>query len=93
LVLHQASLILHHCLWLSFLPTTPNKHFVAQKKVNQENLVLYQASLILHHCLWLSLLPTTPNMHFVARKEGQSRELGIIPDRALVGASCADVEL
>jgi hypothetical protein len=26
-------------------------------------------------------------------KKGQSRELGIIPDRALVGASCADVEL
>jgi hypothetical protein len=30
---------LQHCLWLSLLPTTPNKHFVAQKKVNQENLV------------------------------------------------------
>jgi hypothetical protein len=30
--LYQASLILPHCLWLSLLPTTPNKHFVAQKE-------------------------------------------------------------
>jgi hypothetical protein len=40
LVLYQASFILPHCLWLSLLPATPNKHFVAQKKVNQDNLVL-----------------------------------------------------
>jgi hypothetical protein len=31
-VSYQASLILPHCLWLSLLPTTPNKHFVAQKE-------------------------------------------------------------
>jgi hypothetical protein len=30
--LYQASFILHHCLWLSLLPTTPNKRFVAQKE-------------------------------------------------------------
>jgi hypothetical protein len=29
---YQASFILPHCLWLSLLPTTPNKRFVAQKR-------------------------------------------------------------
>jgi hypothetical protein len=76
--LYQASFILPHCLWLSLLPTTPNKHFVAKKEGQSRELGIIPS--FLHSASLPLAQPFTDHTEqaLCSAKKAQSRELGII---------------